>query len=96
MADLKCFLHGEGNPYPALVKAALAHVQCETIHPFLDGNGRIRRLLIAFLLHHDGLLSQPLLYLSLYRNLGCDSRPQRLAVQSNPDVGRLGAKHGGS
>ncbi len=66
MADLERFLHGEGNPYPALIKAALAHVQFETIHPFLDGNGRIGRLLIAFLLHHDRLLSQPLLYLSLY------------------------------
>lgn len=66
MADLERFLHGEGNPYPALIKAALAHVQFETIHPFLDGNGRIGRLLIAFVLHHDRLLSQPLLYLSLY------------------------------
>ncbi len=66
MADLERFLHGKGNPYPALVKAALAHVQFETIHPFPDGNGRIGRLLIAFLLHHDRLLSQPLLYLSLY------------------------------
>jgi Fic family protein len=66
MAHLERFLNGEGNPYPALVKAALAHVQFETIHPFLDGNGRIGRLLIAFVLHHDRLLSQPLLYLSLY------------------------------
>jgi Fic family protein len=66
MAELERFLHGENNPYPTLVKAALAHVQFETIHPFLDGNGRIGRLLIAFILHHDGLLSQPLLYLSLY------------------------------
>lgn len=66
MADLERFLHDESLPYPALVKSALAHVQFETIHPFLDGNGRIGRLLIAFILHHDGLLSQPLLYLSLY------------------------------
>jgi Fic family protein len=66
MAALERFLHGENNPYPALVKAALAHVQFETIHPFLDGNGRIGRLLIAFILHHDRLLSQPLLYLSLF------------------------------
>lgn len=66
MGDLERFLHGEGNPYPALIKAALAHAQFETIHPFLDGNGRIGRLLIAFVLHHDRLLSRPLLYLSLY------------------------------
>jgi Fic family protein len=66
MAHLERFLNGSGNPYSSLVKAALAHVQFETIHPFLDGNGRIGRLLIAFILHHDKLLSQPLLYLSLY------------------------------
>lgn len=66
MAQLERFFHDAGNPYPTLIKAALAHVQFETIHPFLDGNGRIGRLLIAFILHHDRLLSQPLLYLSLY------------------------------
>ena len=66
MADLGRFLHDENNPYPAVIKAALAHVQFETIHPFLDGNGRIGRLLIAFILHHEGVLSRPLLYLSLY------------------------------
>lgn len=66
MAALERFIHDEHSPYPTLVKAALAHVQFETIHPFLDGNGRIGRLLIAFLLHHGNLLSKPLLYLSLY------------------------------
>ncbi|MCG8606947.1 Fic family protein [bacterium] len=66
MAALEHFLHNQGHPYPALIKAALAHVQFETIHPFLDGNGRIGRLLIAFVLHYDQALSQPLLYLSLY------------------------------
>src|SRR5882724_8645658 len=66
MAALERFIHDEHTPYPTLVKAALAHVQFETIHPFLDGNGRIGRLLIAFTLHHGGVLSKPLLYLSLY------------------------------
>lgn len=66
MAALERFLHDKRVPYPALVKAGLAHVQFETIHPFLDGNGRIGRLLIALILHHEGVLSHPLLYLSLY------------------------------
>lgn len=66
MAALESFLNNQDNPYPVLIKAALAHIQFETIHPFLDGNGRIGRLLIAFILHHDRALSQPLLYLSLY------------------------------
>ncbi len=66
MSALEKFLHDKEQPYPTLIKAALAHVQFETIHPFLDGNGRLGRLLISFILHHDGLLSQPLLYLSLY------------------------------
>ncbi len=66
MAALERFLHDETLPLSPLVRAALAHVQFETIHPFLDGNGRIGRLLIALVLHHDGVLRQPLLYLSLY------------------------------
>jgi len=66
MAALEAFLHDASHPTPGLIKAALVHVQFETIHPFLDGNGRLGRLLIALLLHHGGLLSQPLLYLSLY------------------------------
>ena len=51
MGALEQFIHEEHSPYPTLVNAALAHVQFETIHPFLDGNGRIGRLLIAFILH---------------------------------------------
>ncbi len=66
MADLERFLHDEDGPYSAIIKAALAHVQFETIHPFLDGNGRIGRLLIAFVLHNGDVLEKPLLYLSLY------------------------------
>jgi Fic family protein len=66
MADLEPFIHAEPAPYPALIQAALVHVQFETIHPFLDGNGRVGRLLIALLLHERRVLSQPLLYLSLY------------------------------
>ncbi len=66
MASLERFIHDMDAPYPALLKAALAHVQFETIHPFLDGNGRVGRLLIALILHHSGALSRPLLYLSLY------------------------------
>jgi Fic family protein len=65
MAALERFLHDPAAP-GTLAKAALAHVQFETIHPFLDGNGRVGRLLIALLLHHGGVLRQPLLYLSLY------------------------------
>jgi Fic family protein len=60
------FLHDPPEVTPPLVKAALAHVQFETIHPFLDGNGRVGRLLIALQLADDGLLREPLLYISLH------------------------------
>jgi len=60
------FLHDEEVRLPILVKAALAHVQFETIHPFLDGNGRLGRLLITCILCSENLLREPLLYLSLY------------------------------
>lgn len=66
MGQLEQFLHDEKSPLPVLVKAALAHVQFETVHPFLDGNGRVGRLLISLLLCHAAVLTQPLLYLSLY------------------------------
>ncbi|MBK1727081.1 Fic family protein [Halorhodospira neutriphila] len=66
MGDLERFINDEELQLSALIKAALAHVQFETIHPFLDGNGRIGRLLIALILHQQGVLRDPLLYLSLY------------------------------
>ncbi|MEO5510813.1 MAG: Fic family protein [Longimicrobiales bacterium] len=66
MGDLEKYLHDDPRHTPPLQKAALAHVQFETIHPFLDGNGRVGRLLITLLLCIDGILRDPLLYLSLY------------------------------
>jgi len=69
MSDLERFLHDHPQSTPVLVKAALAHVQFETIHPFLDGNGRLGRLLITLLLYEQRVLREPILYLSLYFNM---------------------------
>lgn len=66
MSELERFLHADEDGLPVLIRAGLAHVQFETIHPFLDGNGRIGRLLITFLLCSSGVLREPLLYLSAY------------------------------
>ncbi len=66
LGPLEQFLNEERPQLPILVRAALAHVQFETIHPFLDGNGRLGRLLITLMLCEAGVLSQPLLYLSLF------------------------------
>lgn len=66
LTDMERFIHDATTDLPPLVKVALIHAQFETIHPFLDGNGRIGRLLIAILFEHWGLLSEPLMYLSGY------------------------------
>jgi Fic family protein len=66
LGALEKFLHEARGSVPLLVRCGLAHAQFETIHPFLDGNGRVGRLLITLMLCEDGALSRPLLYLSLY------------------------------
>ncbi len=66
LSHFELFLHDEHTGLPLLIRAGLVHVQFETIHPFLDGNGRLGRLLITFLLCAEGALREPILYLSLY------------------------------
>lgn len=92
MSALEKFIHGDPEPTPLLIRAALAHAQFETIHPFLDGNGRLGRLLVTFLLCSetaDGaerVLSRPLLYLSLHLKRHRDSYYERLqAVRTDGD-----------
>jgi Fic family protein len=78
--------HPERAHLPVIVECALVHAQFETIHPFLDGNGRLGRLLIALLLHERGILSQPLLYLSLYlKGNRLDYYDRLAAVRKNGD-----------
>jgi len=88
LADLERFIHQADTPdtLPPLVRIGLVHVQFETIHPFLDGNGRIGRLLIAALMEQWGLLSQPLVYVSGYLKQHQSEYYQRLsAVRTNGD-----------
>lgn len=66
MGSPEQFLHASNDGISPLIRAGICHVQFETIHPFLDGNGRVGRLLITFILLHAGVLSEPLLYLSLF------------------------------
>ena len=78
MSDLEKFIHEDSPPIPLLVKIGLVHVQFETIHPFLDGNGRLGRLLITLLLCSHDVLDDPLLYLSLYFKTHRDEYYERL------------------
>jgi Fic family protein len=78
MSDLERFINDDAARSPVLMKAALAHAQFETIHPFLDGNGRLGRLLVTMLLVSEGVLRQPLLYLSLYLKRHRDLYYERL------------------
>lgn len=80
LADLERFIHDEASDLPALVRVAMVHAQFETIHPFLDGNGRIGRLLIAALLEHWKLLPEPLMYLSGYLKQHQSEYYQRLSA----------------
>lgn len=84
MVDLENFIHTK-NPMPPLVKSALIHYQFETIHPFLDGNGRIGRLLITFHLYWEEILGRPLLYLSYYFKRSCQEYYDRLNLVREKD-----------
>jgi Fic family protein len=85
LADLERWIHRR-DPLPPLVRAGLAHVQFETIHPFLDGNGRIGRLLLALLVEHWGVLTTPLLYLSLaFKRHRADYYQHLLEVRTKGD-----------
>jgi len=85
LGKLETFIHDQ-TPMPALVKVGLVHSQFETIHPFLDGNGRVGRLLITFLLCEKGALRRPLLYLSHYLKLHRQEYYDRLqAVREKGD-----------
>ncbi len=78
--EFERFLHEDPPTVPLLVKAAMAHAQFETIHPFLDGNGRLGRLLITLLLCAEDAMAQPILYLSLYFKANRDEYYQRLQL----------------
>ena len=86
MSDLEKYINSDQDRNPALIRAALVHAQFETIHPFLDGNGRLGRLLITIMLVAQGLLREPLLYLSLYFKKNRTSYYERLqAVRTEGD-----------
>lgn len=79
LSEFERYIH-QANDLPALVRIGLLHVQFETIHPYLDGNGRIGRLMVTLLLEHHRLLAQPLCYLSLFFKRHQDEYYERLAA----------------
>ncbi len=85
LSNLESFWNVENGSSPTLLKAGLAHFQFETIHPFLDGNGRLGRLLITLILCVDGVLAQPLLYLSLYFKVNRKSYYEHLQCTRETD-----------
>jgi Fic family protein len=86
LSDFEKYLHHDERPYPSVIDAGLIHVQFETIHPFLDGNGRIGRLLITFFLIVMGDIKKPWLYLSLFFKNNRDEYYERLnAVRQKGD-----------
>ncbi|MGB0776215.1 MAG: Fic family protein [Akkermansiaceae bacterium] len=88
MGDLELFAHNDAYPLPPLVKVAILHYQFETIHPFLDGNGRIGRLMIPLFLISNNILKKPVLYLSDYLERHRHEYYRRLsAVRSDNDIG---------
>jgi len=91
MSDLERFLHDRSVGSSVLVKAGLAHAQFETIHPFLDGNGRVGRLLITLLLIAEDVLTRPLLYLSLYFKEDRDATTTTSRGSARTGSGRRGS-----
>ena len=86
MGQLETFIHQDAPSLPLLVRAGLVHAQFESIHPFLDGNGRVGRLLITFMLCAEEVIREPVLYLSLFLK---KHRPLLRAAQRNAGRGRL-------